>query len=149
MNLAVYCGHIAVLQFFRFVADACLSGLQCRLSFYSVNVCLNVFYPPQHIASLLQTAFSQKRLRDAGDDGAVSVLIVCDLSLEMPVRQLRFSFLSILNYPLWRNALTVLNSPFLCFLCVQRRCFKSKSWVFVSAVGHKYLLWPFLVTRCF
>jgi hypothetical protein len=80
-----------------------------------------------HIASLLRTAVFLKRFPDAGADGSFSRRGVRDRYQVMRDRQLIFSFSSFLNYPLRTNELTLLNSVFLCFLCVQERSAKLES----------------------
>lgn len=135
-----------LLQFFWFVSVSCSSGLASWNWLSFVIASLSVFELFHHIASLLQTAFVLKRFPDAGDDGAVSKWSFRNLTPVIHNRQLSFLVSSFLNYPLWRIALTVLNSGFLCFLCEHERCARFEGGLFVSEAGHNIFVSPFHVT---
>jgi hypothetical protein len=102
-----------------------------------------------HIASLLRTAVFLKRFPDAGNDAAFSQWIIRDRFPVVLNRQLWFPVWSFLNYPLSRNAPTVLNSLFLCFVCEQQRCARFDGGLFVSEARRNIFVQPFRVTRAY
>jgi hypothetical protein len=119
-------GVFAILQFFWFVSVSCLSGLPSSRRLLFVIASLEMLELSHRIASLLRIAVFLERFHDAGADGSISRRGVRERYQVMLNRQLIFSFSLFLNYPDGRNELTVVHSSFLCFLCVQARCAKTK-----------------------